>query len=296
MIQLSNGHSFEYVAASGALAYDGQGWPWEWPLRWIGLLQPKLFTIVTKTLTAQPKIGNLRWTHPWTCVSSLKDGVVNAIGLTNPGLDWWLKEVAPKLNRAPFSSYSLVCSITEDDPIKLKEMVLKLNSVSIKAIEFNASCPNTHQEVHSNTELVIELTKLIYQNTKHPLFLKLSATQDYVAIAKQLEGQVQALSINSVPWSLIFPNEISPVQKLGGGGVSGKVAQSFTWKMVQELAQNTSIPVIGPGIWDFEDLGRLRKLGAKALSFGSLFVNSPWKPTAFIRRDQKAKGENKIQS
>ena len=61
MIRLSNGREFEYMAASGALAYDGRGWWWEWPLRWCGLLDPSLFTIVTKTLTRHPRRGNLRW-------------------------------------------------------------------------------------------------------------------------------------------------------------------------------------------------------------------------------------------
>ncbi|MBF0493299.1 MAG: hypothetical protein HQM15_11055 [Deltaproteobacteria bacterium] len=290
MIQLSNGHSFEYVAASGALAYDGQGWPWEWPFRWLGLIDPSLFTIVTKTLTAQPKAGNLRWLHPWTCVKSLSKGVVNAIGLTNPGLDWWLSHIAPRLKKLPYSSYSLVCSITEDNPQILREMVLKLDSVPIKAIEFNASCPNTHQEIHSNTQLVVKLARLLCQNSRHPIFIKLSATQDYLQIAKQLETQVQALAINSVPWSLIFPNQASPLQKLGGGGVSGKIAQKFTWKMVEELAGHTTIPVMGPGVWDYEDLATLRKLGAKAFSFGSIFMCYPWRPTSFIQMDRCENG------
>src|SRR5262245_48766437 len=114
MIQLSNQHQFEYMAASGALSYDGRGWPWEWPLRWVGLINPKLFTIVTKTLTVQPRKGNLRWSHPWSCIGLLKNGAVNAIGLTNPGLNWWIKNVAPKIKQ---HGYSLVCSITDDDPL-----------------------------------------------------------------------------------------------------------------------------------------------------------------------------------
>lgn len=282
MIQLSNNHAFEYVAASGALAYDGRGWPWEWPLRWMGLLDPTLFTIVTKTLTYHPKPGNLRWTHPWSCVKVLKKGVVNAIGLTNPGLDAWLEKIAPNI---PFQKYSMVCSITEDDPKKLLEIVRKLEKLPLKGIELNASCPNTHQELHQNVDAVVEAARLIRENSPHPLFLKLSVHQDYLAIAQKTENYAQALSINSVPWRLVFPDQKSPLASLGGGGVSGKAAQPFTWEMVKKLSQSVKTPVIGPGVWEYEDMAALRSLGAKAISFGSIFMRYPWRATKFIKRD-----------
>ena len=284
MITLSNGHSFEYMVASGALAYDGRGWPWEWPLRWMGVLDPKRFTIVTKTLTQKPKAGNLRWLHPWSCVSVIKEGVVNAIGLTNPGIDWWVKEVAPKLSK---DGYDLVVSITDDDPQALVRMVKALDLFPLKAVEFNASCPNTAQEIHHNSELIIRSVKSMKGATRLPLILKLSIHQNYSEIAKQTEGMVEALSINSVPWNIAFPEKPSPLKKFGGGGVSGKAARLWTWKMVEDLSKKSSTPVIGPGVWEFEDLDRLRQLGAKALSFGSIFMRYPWRPTDFVKRDRE---------
>ncbi|MFO1518886.1 MAG: hypothetical protein U1F57_04375 [bacterium] len=286
MITLLNGHSFEYMVASGALAYDGRGWPWEWPLRWAGSIDPKLFTIVTKTLTKNPKPGNLRWSHPWSCVGLLPGGVVNAIGLTNPGLEWWLHSVAPKIAGR---GYAMVCSVTDDNPDTLGEMAKVLDSVPLKAIELNASCPNTEQEIHHNVETVIEGVKKIKESSHHPLLLKLSVHQDYKTLARETEGWVEALSINSVPWRIAFPGRESPLKRFGGGGVSGKAAQSFTWKMVEELSACTKTPVIGPGVWEFEDLARLRQLGAKAVSFGSIFMRYPWRPTAFVRRDKSAR-------
>lgn len=283
MIQLSNQHSFEYMAASGALAYDGRGWPWEWPLRWMGLVDPTLFTIVTKTLTYAPRKGNLDWSHPWTCVKVLKSGVVNAVGLTNPGFDWWMGNIADKIHE---TNYSIVCSMTEDDPQKLTEMVRRLDRVPVKGIELNASCPNTDQELHHNVDAVVESAKLMKAQSRHPIILKLSVNQDYLSIAKQTEGVVEALSINSVPWRIAFPEEKSPLADLGGGGVSGKVAQSFTWKMVKELALNVKTPVIGPSVWNFEDIQKLRDLGAKAISFGSIFMRYPWRPTQYVKRDK----------
>lgn len=282
MIHLSNGHSFEYMTASGALAYDGRGWPWEWPLCWIGLIDPALFTHVTKTLTAKPRAGNLRWLHPWSVVRMLPQGAVNAIGLTNPGLDWWMEKVGKKIKQ---EKLNLVCSITDDDPILAGQMASKLDSIAIRAIEFNASCPNSDQELLVNFEKVVAAVREVRRQSRHPLMLKLSIHQDYLKIAKAVEGSVEAFSINSVPWKIAFPDRISPLAKLGGGGVSGKAAQRWTWKMVQELAGATSVPVVGPGVWEFKDIARLRELGAKAISFGSIFMRYPWRPTQFVKKD-----------
>jgi len=270
------------MVASGALAYDGRGWPWEWPVRWMGGIDPTLFTIVTKTLTYAPRPGNLRWTHPWTCVKLLKNGVVNAVGLTNPGYHWWLQRVAPHIGKR---NYSLIVSITEDDPQKLLEMVTAFNGLPIKGIELNASCPNTHQELHQNVDKVVTAVKIMRENTSHPLLLKLSVNQDYVSIAQQSEGIVEAFSINSVPWNYAFPGVASPLSSLGGGGVSGKVAQTYTWKMLKQLSEGVKTPVIGPSIWEYSDIQKVRDLGAKAISFGSIFMRYPWRPTAFVKQD-----------
>lgn len=282
MIHLSNGHQFEYIAASGALAYDGCGWPWEWPLRWAGFIDPAKFTIVTKTLTPLPRAGNLRWSHPWSTVANVPQGVVNAIGLTNPGFDWWIQDIAPQI---PKRGYDIVCSITGDDPATLAAMAQRLDKIQIKGIELNASCPNTDKDLLQNASLVVDMVKAIRASTQHPIILKLSVIHDYVHVARSCEGLVEALSINSVPWAVAFPDQSSPLARFGGGGVSGRAAQPWTWKMVQELACATSIPVIGPGVWEFYDMAHLRELGAKAISFGSIFMRYPWRPNRFIEKD-----------
>jgi dihydroorotate dehydrogenase (NAD+) catalytic subunit len=282
MIHLSNGHAFDYMAASGALAYDGRGWPWEWPLRWAGLLDPRLFTIVTKTLTPLPRRGNLRWTHPWSVVAKVPHGAVNAIGLTNPGFEWWLCEVAPQI---PKRGYNIVASITAGDPATLMGMAAKLEDVNIRAIEINASCPNTDQELLKNATQVVDMVQAVRRVSRHPLILKLSVVHNYVELARACEDMVEALAINTVPWNVAFPGEKSPLARFGGGGVSGRAAQPWTWKMVRDLAHETKIPVIGPGAWEYSDIARLRELGAKAVSFGSIFMRYPWRPTAFVRRE-----------
>jgi dihydroorotate dehydrogenase len=88
-----------------------------------------------------------------------------------------------------------------------------------------------------------------------------------------------------VPWKVAFPNAKSPIEHLGSGGVSGRAAQPFNWALVKRMVAAGNIPVIGPGVWEYEDIGRIRQLGARAASFGSIFLRYPWRPTAYVRRD-----------
>lgn len=281
MIKLSNGHKFEYMAASGALGFDGRGWPWEWPLRWIGLINPSLFTVVIKTLTRHLRKGNPRW---YLCVRFLRGGgFVNALGLPNPGIEWWCNKVAPFVD---FSKTSLVGSIFSGDIDEIQEMAIMFNRFGIKALEINASCPNTMENLQ-NAKLIIKSCKVVSKVSKSPIILKLSVAHNVEEIAPNVEGIVEAISVNSVPWKIVFPDRKSPLAHLGGGGVSGKVAQPHTWGLVKKLVEITNIPIIGPSVWDYGDIAKLRGLGAKAVSFGSVFLRYPWRPTRFVCLDIK---------
>ncbi len=285
MITLSSGHKFEYMAASGALAFDGKGWPWERPLHWIGLLDPSLFTIVIKTLTRQPRKGNLRWYNPLRCIRFLPQGAVNAVGLTNPGIEWWCRAIGPTVDQ---KKLKLVGSIlTDGNNDELAKMAEMLNAYDLVGLEVNASCPNTDSQMLGNVDQVIEGLKKVKEKTRFPLIVKLSVVHDIERLVPRLEGLVEAISINTVPWSRMFPDKVSPLARFGGGGVSGKLAQDYTWDLVKKLSSLTTIPVIGPGVWEFEDLAKLRGHGAKAISFGSIFMRYPWRPTLYVRHDKK---------
>ncbi|HEX5038191.1 MAG TPA: hypothetical protein VFX30_13625 [bacterium] len=283
MITFSNGHRCKFMTASGALAYDGGGWPWEKPLRWMGCIDPTLFTNVTKTLTQTPREGNLRWSHPWSVVKKIAGGgVVNAIGLTNPGIHWWLEFVAPNVPE----DRHLVVSIEARSEMEVAEMVQLLDGQNIQGIELNFSCPNTQDHEDRTTEKIVAIGRKAAKLSHLPLIAKLSYTQDYIAVARELshEKRIEAFSINSVPWGVVFPDRPSPLAAFGGGGVSGKRVQDFTWGMVEELAIATAVPVIGPSVWEYDDIQRVTDKGAKAVSFGSIFVHHPTRPTKFVRR------------
>lgn len=300
MIELSNGHRLEFVAASGALGFDGRGWPWEWPLRWFGLLDPHLFTVVIKTLFLDSWKGNLRWRNPWRVLKFISDqgkvihpllalirpnlvgGLANAVGLTSPGLGRWLKRDYPVIQR---HNYKVIVSISGKEGEGCVEMIKILNGLkNVVGVEFNASCPSTNLGFLKNAERVVRICHALKEASNLPLLLKLSFIQPYTQIAKDVEGKVEAISINSVPWDVVFPGEESPLAEYGGGGVSGRITQPFTWKMVSDIARETNIPVIGPSIWEYEDIQRVEMLGASAHHFGSIFLPYPRRPTMYVKR------------
>lgn len=296
MIQLTNGHQLNYTVASGALGYSGLGWFWERPLVLAGLIRPELFTVVTKSLTLHPRAGNLCWSKPWTwlpfspwsCVRFLPNGsAVNKVGLTNPGFAWWRDEVGPVVDSKELKLAVSLHGTREE----LRTMAAELDAVDVVAIELNVSCPNTGHGMSEAAEIYAAVNA-VFSATRHPLILKLSVAQDYLAIAGSVKSLVQGVALNSVPWEVAFPGEASPLKKLearvggGGGGVSGRSAQPKNWAAVARLAQE-GVPVIAPSIVSYDDIRTVRSLGAKAVSFGAVHLRTPWRPTQFVLRDME---------
>lgn len=160
-----------------------------------------------------------------------------------------------------------------------------MNDCDLVALEYNASCPNTTDGILENTDVVVRSAEMVKSISRHPILVKLSVVHDAKKIMPRLAGIAEALDINSVPWKLVFPAQKSPLERFGGGGVSGKIAQPFTWPFAEKLQAMTDIPVIAPSVWDYEDLARLRKKGFAAFSFGAVHLLHPWRPTSCVRKD-----------
>ncbi len=284
MIALSNGRMINNVVASGGLAYDGKGWFWERPLVAAGLIKPEMFTVVTKTLTRYKRAGNFRWYKPRESVCLISGGAVNKIGLSNPGIVHWNRFFVPRID---FSRQIVVSIYGERE--ELIEMTTEvLNDLDLTAIELNLSCPNLAGGLVEEVEKVVDDVKSVRDVSLHPVIAKLSVAQDYLSIAEKIAGEVEAISLNSVPWEMVFPRQISPLFSLqsrvgGGGGVSGKPAQVHNWAAVESLAIQGCLPVIAPSVMDEEDLVAVRDLGASAVSFGVIHILNPRGPTKMVK-------------
>ena len=309
MIKL-NGYEVEFMLASGSRGFDGQSYWWKfWEriLGWFDLIDPSLFTIVLKSISLKPYRGNRplyrvvkfisengQVVSPLRALIQPKSiaGVVNAIKLDNPGFDYWLNKIYPKILRNNLKVVFSAVMIGQEKENEFLEMISRLNDLeNIMAVEFNPSCPSINSDLLDNPHKVVALTSAIAQVSKHPLILKLGYSQDYCQIAKRTEKLIKAISINSLPWPVVFPDKISPLAEYGGGGVSGKRAQFYTWQMIKDLRATTSCPVIASGVWNCEDIEKVYELGVSAISFGSVGLPYAWRPTQFVRQWMKKKEE-----
>lgn len=307
MIKL-NEHEVEFFLSSGSRGLDGRGYWWKFWERFLErmkLIDPSLFAVVLKSISVKPHKGN----RPlWRVVKFISEdgrvvspvraliqphsvaGVVNAIGLDNPGFDDWLNKIYPKIvakNLKVVFSAVLTGQEKEDEFL---EMISRLNDLgNIIAVEFNASCPNIDNELLTNSEKVVALTAKIAQRYKRPIILKLGISQDFLRIASQVKEFIQGISINALPWPVVFPDKISPLARYGGGAVSGQIGRANYQRMILKLTTTVKTPIITP-TWDYSQVKiSLVSLGASAVSFGSVGLLYPRRPTRFAQRWLKEK-------
>ena len=289
MIHLGN-YSFRYAVAAGALGWNGAGYFWERPLRWLGLIDPHKFLVISKTLTLQPRAGHYRWWKPWQTVRLIEGGAVNAMGLPNPGLEGWFNRYFDWTVR---QDINLALSIAPNDVHEAHEMAWTIRASNfyrnIRAIEVNCSCPNLgHAPTVEQILAIVREVAEVYP----PVIVKLGHQQPYLTICKELDGQVAAFDlINTVPWNNLSMQP-SPLAKHGHeGGVSGR---QIGWHAYNAMARvqdaGVKTPILsGGGIMSYEDAAiRLRR--ADAISFGTLFLRAPWRPLQIIRRLEDEKG------
>lgn len=279
------GVAADFFCASGALAFDGKGWWYEWPWRWAGMMDPREMVVITKTLTLGPRDGNYRWYCPWRCIRPTEDGFVNAVALTNPGLHFWIDKIWPTMR-----GLKTVVSFSPDTYIDAGLMVSEFNKLDLLAVELNLSCPNVKSSEDSLRHMRMVIDRCL-QRSMHPLIVKLGVSDPVLELCKSFDGQVAAWDlINSVPWDVIRPGQKSPLSRYGlKGGVSGKCIKLHarqTLKMVKEAGIKT--PVISGGGIDGEEEIKVRYgLGADAISFGTIFITKPWLPNKLIKKFRK---------
>ena len=234
----------------------------------------KLGAIVTKTITLKARQGNL---VPRTCETPA--GMLNSIGLENPGIDRFIREKLPFLRKLGIPV--IVSIAAEETPDEFAILVKRLDQIpEVSAIELNISCPNLakskqiSQEVKDTLELVSAVRKL----TSKCLITKLSpnvTSITQIALAAQSGGTDAVALINTLGGMSIDVYKRTP--KLGAwvGGLSGPAIRPIAVKMVWEAYNKIKIPIIGMGgIMDTESALEFFIAGATAISVGTAnFIN-----------------------
>jgi len=235
----------------------------------------KLGGIITKTVTLEPKEGN-----PSPRLAETPAGLLNAIGLENPGIDVFLKEKMPFLSQFEAALIVNIAGEKEEDYLTLAE---RLNEKErIDALEINISCPNVKEKgliFGTDPGRTFSLTKKLREVTNIPLIIKLTPNvTDISEIAQAAEeAGAEALSlINTILGMSIDVETRKP--KLGNitGGLSGPAIRPIAVRMVRDVFQKVSLPIIGMGgISCSEDALEFILAGASAVAVGTAnFIDS----------------------
>ena len=235
----------------------------------------KLGAVVSKTITFKPRKGN---PPPRTCETP--SGMLNSIGLENPGFEGFVKEKLPLLAKIGVPVIVSIASQgdAEEFAILAKELE-KLEEVS--AIELNISCPNIKEKnglISQDAEATFDLVKRVRQVTAKTLITKLSPNvTSIIEIAQAAEkGGSDAVSlINTLTGMSIDLDSRMPKIAAVTGGLSGPAIRPVAVRMCWEVARNINIPIIGMGgIMDAQSALEFIIAGASAVSVGTAnFIN-----------------------
>lgn len=234
----------------------------------------RLGAVVTKGVSVVPWEGN-----PVPRLAETPSGMLNAIGLQNPGMDLFLKRDAYFLEEHEVPYIVNVCGHTEEEYI---EAVERLNDTKAKALEINISCPNVKAggiTFGTTTDGVEHITKAIKNVSKKPVIMKLSPNVTSISeIAKAAEaGGADSLSlINTLLGMKIDVNKRAFVLKNKTGGLSGPAIHPVAVRMVYEVHHAVNIPIIGMGgIVSANDALEMILAGATAVAVGTANFMNP---------------------
>ena len=233
----------------------------------------KLGAVVTKGVANVPWEGN-----PTPRVAEVYGGMLNAIGLQNPGIDVFIKRDIPFLKKYDTRIIVNVCGKTVEDYL---EVVERLSDQPVDMLEINVSCPNVKEGAIAfgqKPDSLYDITSQIKKKAKQPVIMKLSPNvTDIAEMSRAAESAgADALSmINTITGMKIDIHRKKFVLANKTGGMSGPAIKPVAVRMVYQAAQAVKIPIIGMGgIGNAEDAIEFLLAGASAVAVGAMnFVN-----------------------
>lgn len=233
--------------------------------------------ICCKGLTLHPREGNLS-----PRIAETPMGMLNSVGLQNPGVDAFIANELPELR---CHDLAIIANISGNTPEEYGVMCEKLSEAGVDMIEVNISCPNVKAgglAYGTKPELAAEVTEMAQNHSSVPVMVKLSPNvTDITEIARAVEGAgADAISlINTLRGMRIDVNTRRPILKMNTGGLSGPAVLPVAVRMVWEVAGAVKCPILGMGgVSKGEDAAQLMLAGASAVAVGSACFADPFAP------------------
>lgn len=257
------------IAASGTFGF-GREFSELYPLSNLG-------GVSSKGITLEPRDGN-----PTPRIAECESGILNAVGLQNPGVDHFIKYDLDWLKAQDTVVIANIAGNTAEDYCAMAE---KLSTSLVDMIELNISCPNVKcggVQFGTQPQSVASITSEVKKYCKKPLIVKLSPNvSDIAEIARAAESSgADAVSlINTLTGMRIDINTARPIIHNNTGGMSGPAVFPVAVRMVWQVANAVKIPVIGMGgISKWQDAVEMLMAGASALQIGTVLFNDPYAP------------------
>lgn len=234
----------------------------------------RLGAVVTKGVANVPWSGN-----PTPRIAETYGGMINAIGLQNPGIDVFVERDIPFLKKYDTKIIVNVCGKSKEDYV---EVVKRLADEPVDMLEINISCPNVKEggiAFGQKADAAYEITKAVKAAAKQPVIMKLSPNvTDITEMARAVEaGGADVVSlINTLTGMKIDINRRTFAVANKTGGLSGPAVKPVAVRMVYQVANAVKIPVIGMGgIMTAEDALEFILAGATAVSVGTANFTNP---------------------
>ena len=233
--------------------------------------------ICAKGLTLHRREGN-----PAPRIAETPMGILNSVGLQNPGVDAFIEEELPFLRQ--FDT-KVIANISGNTPEEYGVMCEKLSGAGVDMIEVNISCPNVKAgglAYGTKPEMAAEVTEIAKKSSTVPVMVKLSPNvTDITEIAKVVEGAgADAISlINTIRGMRIDVNTRRPILKMNTGGLSGPAVLPVAVRMVWEVANAVKVPILGMGgVSKGADAAELMLAGATAVAVGTASFADAYAP------------------
>lgn len=248
----------------------------------------KLGSIMIKATTKDARFGN-----PTPRVAETPSGMLNAIGLQNPGVDVVLSEKLPWLAEH-FPALPIIANVagfSNDEYAYVSKKISK--APNVKAIELNISCPNVDHGNHGLLigqvpELAYAAVKVSVENSDVPVYVKLTpSVADITTVAKAVEeaGATGFTMINTLVGMRFDLKTRKPIIANGTGGMSGPAVFPVALKLIRQVAQSSDLPIIGMGGVDSAEAAiEMMIAGASAIGVGTANFSDPYACPNIIER------------